>query len=231
MNDSNLRDMYYSINPISFPSLEKYIDFGTEIRLFAGEALLKQKAFILYIKMGMLKIWLKRDNGTPIDFCYCRQGTCLQLNDLVINTEEWNIPFVTAAQNTIVIAFTKDQFYGFLQKDRQIFDEYINSASSYSTMLRQRLMVTAGLNASLRVLTWLDRLCQCSTPDSNGTYTIECNLTQQQIADILFIHVSTCNKIFSKLLSEHVAQHARSKLIIYDNKKIKHLIEQNSLSI
>ncbi|MEY8393993.1 hypothetical protein AALB64_04065 [Lachnospiraceae bacterium 45-P1] len=175
--------------------------------------------------------WIKRDNGTPIDFCYCRQGGCLQLNDLVMNTEEWNIPVVTAAQNTIVIAFTKDQFYGFLQKDRQVFDEYVNSASSYSTMLRQCLMVTAGLNASLRILTWLDRLCQCSMPDSNGIYTIECNLTQQQIADIPFIHVSACNKIFSKLLTEHIAQHTRNKLVIYDNKKIKHLIEQNSLFI
>lgn len=233
MNSQDLQNMYYSIQPVLSTSLVKYTESGREIRLFSGETLspAELNAFIIYIKMGTLKIWNKRDNGETIDLCYCPENTCLQLNDLVINTDEWNIPFITATKNSIIIAFSKDSFYSFICNDRLLFDEYVNSASSYSTMLKQRIIFTAGLTSSQKILTWLDRLCQCSVPDSNGTYFISCSLTQQQIANLLFIHVSTCNKIFSKLASEHIAQYTRTQLIIYNLEEIRTLLEHDALLI
>ena len=145
--------------------------------------------------------------------------------NIILFTTTWHDKL---GNNTIVFqVFSKQTFYELTVTDRELFDEYVDAASTYSSLLKQRLLITAGLTGSQRLLNWLDKLCQCSTSDSDGSYTITCNMTQQQIADFPFIHVTTCNKLFSKLNRDNIVKYFHGKIVIYDYAKLKDYLVQN----
>jgi CRP-like cAMP-binding protein len=103
----------------------------------------------------------------------------------------------------------------------------MNCISTYNVLQKQRILMTAGLSSSQRLLSWLAKLCNKTQPNTRGWYKIPCTLTQQQIADILFIHVTTCNKLFSRLYKEGIAERTRSHIVIYQFDKMKQYLEED----
>lgn len=229
MNDFEKRELYFGNLPFKMFRLKNYFEEGRRLRFFAGENIRSQMddGFIFYIDSGSFKINVRREDQSDTDFAYCRKDSILQVNPLLTGNLFWDPADCTAMENSEVVMFTRQKFYEFISRDQQLFDEYVDNASTYSSMLKQRLLITAGLSGSQRLLNWLDKLCRCSTPDADGIYRISSNMTQQQIADFLFIHVTTCNKIFSKLNREHIVKYSRGEITVYDEREIQNYLEQN----
>jgi CRP/FNR family cyclic AMP-dependent transcriptional regulator len=206
----------------------KYLSVGRELRYFVGDSLcsLQKDGFFFYIKNGSFKITVQRPDGTNTDFSYCRAGTVLQTNRLVMDTKPWDPADCVAMENSVVVQFTREQFRLIIANDSLMFDEYVDNASTYTSLLKQRLLVTAGLNSGQRLLTWIDKLCQCNEATIDGVYEIDCPLTQQQIADYLFIHVTTCNKLFSKLNKERIVRYQKGKLTVFQYQKLQEYLEK-----
>lgn len=210
---------------------KKHADLLPEQRYFAGERIPCEKNgfYYYYIKKGKFKMGVEKADGTTIDYAYCHTGAIIKMNGTILRIEEFDVPFVEAIENSIICAFTLDDIYSLIVQDRGVFDDMMHSSSIFSMVLRQRLMIISGISATNRLLTWLDKLCGCSQADENGIYTIDCNLTQQQIADLLFIHVTTCNKLLSKLKTEEIARHTKKKIYVYRRDKLTSYLNQENL--
>lgn len=229
MNCKQMGQIYLGIHSFQIVRMEQYSSEGEELRLFKGEKLERNHDddFIFYIRSGGFKICVRRADDTVIDFAYCVAGGILQTNQFLMNAAPWDPAFFEAVENSVVIRFTRKQFYNIICRDPELFDQYVDNASAYSTLLKQRLLLTSSPNSAQRIFTWLEKLCDCNEPGADGIFHIDCHLTQKQVADLLFIHVTTCNKILSKLNSEHIAQLQRGRLIIWDRKKLLKVSEEN----
>lgn len=229
MDRKQMGQIYLGIHSFQISRMEQYSSDGEELRLFKGETLEKNQSdsFIFYIRSGRFKICVRRSDNTVIDFAYCVKGGILQINQFLMNAVPWDPAFFEAVENSVIIRFTREQFYRIICQDQELFNQYVDNASAYSTLLKQRLLLTSSPNSAQRVFAWLEKLCDCNEPEIDGVFRIDCHLTQKQVADLLFIHVTTCNKILSKLNAEHIAQLQRGKLTIWDRKRLQKFREEN----
>lgn len=201
--------------PLNLFHLEPYLSQGEEIRLFAEEKLdqsIIEQKFLLYVRKGKGACVITRPDKTTFRFLTLGENITCFSNTITPYTEysqSWNI---RALENTVLVVFEKRQIQDFLIADPALAEEYLNFTSIYHTVMQRRVLLTANLTSSQRVLTWLYGLC-------SGCYDqpaceIPCTLNQQEIADILILHISTCNKIFAWLQANGVAEKTKSKLRI-----------------
>lgn len=209
---------------------KNHIDHLPEQKCFAGERLNcpKDGFFYYYIKSGLFRMGVEKPDGTVICYAYCRAGATMKINGPFLCMEGFDVPFVEAVENSVICGFSLDELYALIVKDRGVFEDIMNSNSVYSTMLRERLEIISGVSATNRLLTWLDKLCGCIRPDENSAYVIECGMTQQQIADLLCIHVTTCNKLFSKLKTSGIAQHTKKNIYVYRRDLLRSYLNQEN---
>ena len=204
-------------------SITKYLHLGTESKYFAGEALTPPQSehHLCYIAKGSFKFTTAQLDGEVYDLAYLREGSIIQFiahtyeNPYLYHSE------VIAVENSVIVSFSGNQFYQLIQTDKELFQDLINSMSTYNSMLRERLFLTCNVSSSQRLLNWLEKLCLSQQPNKDGHYVIKCDMTQQQIANLLFIHITTCNKVFAKLNKEQIAAHSRKKITVYDLDKLR----------
>ena len=155
------------------------------------------------------------------DLAYLHQGSLIQFIARTYENPYMYRSNAVATENSVVVSFSGHQFYQLVQSDEELLQDLVNSMSTYNSMLRERLFLTCNVSSSQRLLNWLEKLCLSQQPDKNNTYTIKCDMTQQQIANLLFIHITTCNKVFAKLSKENIAAHSRKKIVVYDLEKLR----------
>lgn len=201
--------------PLTLSHLRPYLHMGEEIRLFAGETLdpptIKRK-FLLYVRQGKAACVITRPDKTTFRFLTMGERiTCLSniITPYTEYSQSWDI---TALENTVLLAFEEEQILQLLRQDAALGREYMAFTSIYHTVLERRILLTANLTSSQRVLTWLYGLC--AGYHDQKTCNIPCGLNQQEIADILILHISTCNKIFGWLEANGVAEKTKSSLHI-----------------
>lgn len=214
------KDLTYKILmgefPLTLPRLEEYLPQGEELRLFEGEKLDQSdigRKFLLCVRRGRLACVINRPDKTTFRFLTMGEGTTCFFNTITPYTEYSQSWDVVALENAVVVAFEKVQFLGFLQTDGELWQQYVDFSASYHTVMQRRTLLTANLTSSQRALTWLYGLC--AGHYDQEVCDIPCTLSQQEIADILILHISTCNKIFAWLQSNGVAEKQKSKLRIY----------------
>ena len=157
MDNSGMLSIYLEEQPFKIDSLRKYLSDGKEWRIFKGEILSHtNEDFIYYIKKGQFKLCVKQFTGDTVSYCSCTEGTAIQINQLLMNESVWIPPFALATENSIVVSFSRQQFYKMTQSDQELFDEYINVVSSFSTILKQRLLIVSLLSANQRLLCGID---------------------------------------------------------------------------
>lgn len=229
MDNVEMIKIYMYEQSYRIDSLKKYLPLGKEQRIFSGEILKNEKDedFLFYIKSGRFKLSVPHFSGEWMDFCECCEGSTVQLNDFLMNATSWDPARAVAAKNSVVVSFSRQQLFEIIRNDQKVFDEYLNLSSTYSTMLKQRLLITSEPNASQRLLVWLEKLCSVLSPDEEGVYHIPCQLTQQQIANYLFIHVTTCNKLLMALARVQILRREKGFLHIYDRDLLKKYLENN----
>lgn len=233
MDRKDMARLYLGEQPFQMRTLQKYLDQGREYRVFSGEALCcnDSSIFLYYIKRGSFKLCVQYLNGELNDYCYCKEGTTIQINPLLIRAEPSDPPFIIAVENSILVGFSLEQIYELIKQDADLFREYVDTSSSYSTLLKQHLVITSSLTANQRLLTWLDKLCSFHEPDSKGFYAIPCSLTQQQIADYLCIHLTTCNKLLHALTNNKVIRREKKVLYVCNRSFIQEHLENSWLEL
>lgn len=224
------RAVFLGYWPHKFCRLAKYLDQGKEHRIFKDEEIDNQinseeDPFLYYILKGKFKLYATYHNDALIDFTYCTAGNFMWINTPSPMVELCNLSRPLALENSVLISFTKIQFHQLISNDAELFNEYLDGISSYCLQLKQRVLMTAGLSSSQRLLRWLDKLCLGTPRESDASFIIECDLTQQQISDLLFIHVTTCNKLFARLASEQIARKTKKSIIVYNHERLKYYLE------
>jgi CRP/FNR family cyclic AMP-dependent transcriptional regulator len=208
-----------SIYRFSLPRfIQHLLNLGQEERIFEGESINNDddpKRFLFYIVNGSFRLCVAKPDGTIFDFAYCHEGTIIQKNDRTPYIKLCDLSRIVASENSVIVYFSKQQFFDILANDQELLNEFVSSISTYCVLLKEKTLMTAGFSSVQRVLNWLHKLCLGTAPLENNIYEVSCSLTQQQIANLLFIHLSTCNKIFSKLKNEGIAKYTKDKIIIY----------------
>ena len=220
-----------------FPTRElcfnKYAHLGTKHKLFQGEFInsccnSNDDPYLYYIESGKILIGFERADGSVLSIAHRVKGNAFQCeysgfasfsNDRLKNI---------ALENSLLVSFSKKQFKELIKEDDQFMEDFLYIVHMYYATVGQRLLNTASLHANQKLLTWLDKLCKINFPNEQGHYAIECNITQQNIADLLFIHVTTCNKLLAELEREGIIKKTKEFLYIYDLNKIEKYMEYNS---
>jgi len=223
MQDQEFVQICLGMQSYKTKNFSKYLSLGTETKYFAGEILTPPQCdhYLCYIAKGGFKFTTAQLDGEVYDLAHLQQGSLIQFIAHTYENPYMYHSEVVAVENSVVVSFSGHQFYQLIQSDEALFLDLVNSMSTYNSMLRERLFLTCNVSSSQRLLNWLEKLCLSQQPNKEGHYVIKCDLTQQQIANLLFIHITTCNKVFAKLNKEQIAAHSRKKITIYDLDKLR----------
>ena len=211
-----------------------YIDRGRMEKFFEGETIAKgcngdDDPYLYYIVSGKVKICYQRSDCSELVLFYRERGNIFQAEyKRFASICSDRLRFI-AAENTVAVAFTKAQVYELFCEDKELLDEFLLTVHLTYASFAQRLVNTAYLTSGTRLLTWLNKLCAFSEPTEEGYYELPCDLTQQQIADLLFIHVSTCNKLFSFLEKENLVKKTKNHIVVYDWLKLREYLETEEI--
>ena len=106
MENVDYGGIYLGIQSYKMTCLSKYISHGKEYRYFEGEnlKLSGDDTFLFYILRGSFKITTPQPDGTSSDLAYCREGSCMQANKLLVTTTPfWDPASFVAMENSIVV--------------------------------------------------------------------------------------------------------------------------------
>lgn len=186
--------------------------------------------YLYYIDSGKIQICFERSDNSTLIIAHRYAGNVFQAEYLGFASISHDRLKFIALENSIIISFTKNELFALLKQDDELMDDFLYVVHMTYSTLCHRLMNTSSLSSSQRFLTWLDKLCMSAGPNPQGHYVIPCHLTQQQIADYLFIHVSTCNKIIASLEKEHILIKTKTQIIVCDLEKLeKFLLSESKL--
>lgn len=226
--EMKLGALFGSLPPVG-GCLEGYLERGTCRKIFQGEEVsfdcAGDEESVSYVRSGRLKLASVRHGVSALDFCFFGDGTILDRRDSR-GTAGGQL-YVQACENSVIYTFPREVFLQILQQDSRVLRAYTDFQAAQLSILLRRVEMTACLNADQRVVGWLIQLCQAVEPGGN-VYKIPCPLTQQEIADYLFIHVTTFNRVFGDLKRRGLVEKHRGAFVIHDRKGLEMLLESLS---
>lgn len=212
--DTMTRSILMGEFPLAFAGLENFLEQGQQLRLFEGEQLehaIIDRQFLFYVQQGQMACEISRPDDSTFRFLTMGKGITMFANAITPYTKYSQSWDVVALQNTVLIAFSRETVHDLLLIHPPLASAFLDYTSQYHTIMQKRTLLTANLTSSQRVLTWLYALCECETKGQNE-YLLPCKLNQQEIADILILHISTCNKMFGWLQSNGVIEKSREQI-------------------
>lgn len=221
--------------PVRQLSFIKYSNIGLKYKLFQNEFIDNccnddDDPYLYYILSGKMQIAFVRPDGSILGIAQRDAGSVFQAEYCGFASISGDKLKFIALENSILISFSKKQIFDLLKQDDELLEDYFYIVHLTYATLAHRLMNTAYLSSSQRFLTWLDKLCKTSSPNNQGHYVIDCDLTQQQIADLLFIHVTTCNKLIAGLEKEKIIKKTKKHIYVYDLTKLdQYLVNESKI--
>jgi CRP/FNR family cyclic AMP-dependent transcriptional regulator len=212
--------------PYTHMKIADYIDEGKKVKLFKGEEVFSKvksidDIYYIYVDKGQIAVTITLDQVTENLLLYCNPG-----NTFVV---EYNIPSeivsvhnvsFTATRDSVIYGFTQRHIYEIMKNDPEIFYELSKSSQMSYMRLAYQLAYRNIHPAMQRLRTWLSKLCQVFSPDADGIYTIECDISHHQLSELLSIHPSTCSRLLTTLGSEGVARITSKGIIIYNRERL-----------
>jgi len=200
--------------------IAQYIDQAKKRKLFKGEVITSvandlDDLYYFYVEKGQLCCSFTKINGEPAAL-FCRnEGNAFSVEyGGIASLGAYKMHYV-ATKDTIVFGFTQRQLYEIMREDQDIFAEFIMVCHMAFGQMGHRIS-NAGVSSSMeRFVIWLRKLCAVREPDADGVYTIESNITIQQLAELLFVHVTTCSRIIKTLETEGVIKRTRSGIKVF----------------
>jgi CRP/FNR family cyclic AMP-dependent transcriptional regulator len=121
-----------------------------------------------------------------------------------------------ATKDTVVFGFTQQQLFDFIQEDPELLYEFILVCHMAFGQMGHRIS-NAGVSSSMqRLIIWLKKLCAVNSADENGVHTIKATITVQQLAEILFIHPTTCSRLLTTLEADGVIHRTSTQITVFD---------------
>ena len=213
--------------------MEKYVISYPKMKIFKGETLTRPKEEqqnILFVKSGMLKVSCERTNGSLLDVAFFGEGTIIEQNDVLICPNMCEPSKIIACENTVTYSIPQKDFYKALYEKEDFIECYNKFKAIYFHMLTERTLMTSCLDADQRILGWLVKLCINTDRNEDGSSFIPCTLTQQQISDYLFIHVTTFHRVFSLLKKQGLLKKTRNGFYVSCCNELEKLLTDIELS-
>lgn len=215
--------------PLTIAQLQMYQSLGREIKVFEGESVNlpgHRDSFVLFLRTGSLAASVSQPDNLSFRYMVYPTGSAVFYPVLLPTgplSRSWSL---TAQTNTVLSVFSYIQIQSLLKQDNTLLEQYMDFMLKQQLLLQMRTLMTASLTSSQRILTWLYELCQCISDAPSDEVLIPCSLSQQDIADILILHTSTCNKSFSTLRQKKIA-FKEKKLIRVNYGKLMEYIEKD----
>jgi CRP/FNR family cyclic AMP-dependent transcriptional regulator len=211
--------------PFTKLKIGHYVDQARKRKLFKGEVITvvshdEDDLYYYYVEKGQLRCSFTKINGEPATLFFRNEGNAFSIEyGGIASLGEYKMHYV-ATKDTIVFGFTQKQLYEIMQQDPEIYYEFIFVCHMAFGQMGHRISNTAVPSSMQRIVIWLRKLCAINTPDANGVSTIPSNITIQQLADLLSIHVTTASRLISTLESDGVIKRTRNEILVYDVEKL-----------
>lgn len=216
--------------------IAQYIDQAKKKKLFKGEAIRTDThnfndLYFYYIEEGQIVATFEKESGVGAPLFWRNAGNAFSAEfGAFASIGRYKARFV-ATKNSVLFGFTLEQLYEIIRNDPEIFQEFILVCHMSFAQMGHRISNTGYQSSTQRIIMWLQKLCAIHTPDKNGCYEIECNMTLNQISELLFIHLTTGTKLFAALENEGIIKRTKTHIYVYDLEKLKnHGLDDNPIS-
>lgn len=204
----------------------EYKELGRKKKLFKGESLIINARTIddlyyVYVDEGCVSMILEQESNLRVILNTRSAGNALmaQYNDYAaLGPYEAK---VLAEENSVLFIFTQRDLFELIQKDPDIFYEFVNVSHMSIAQMGHRLSLITNQRANTRVIMWLLKLCALTEPEKDGSHIIPCDMTLSQLADYLSIHITTCTKLLATLEDEGIIRRTRSSITVLDPKRLE----------
>lgn len=223
--EQDYRSILIPTQPFQKLRIGAYKDEGRKKKLFKGEYI-KTSAktiddlYYYYIDEGQICAMFEQESGESAPLYWRNAGNAFsgEYNDYA-SIGRYKARFL-ATQNTVLFAFTQRQLYEIAQRDPEVFYEFVNVCHMSFAQMGHRISNTGYQSSTKRMVMWLQKLCATTSPEADGTYDILCDLTLQQLSELLSVHITTCTKLIAALENEGVIKRTRSHIVVYDVEKL-----------
>jgi CRP/FNR family cyclic AMP-dependent transcriptional regulator len=207
---------------VAFEQLKivKYVDQARKRKLFKGEFITvvtnnRDDLYYYYVEKGQLRCSFTKINGEPATLFYRNAGNAFSIEyGGIASLGGYKMRYV-ATTDTVVFGFTQQQLYDIMQQDPDIFYEFILVCHMAFGQMGHRISNTGVSSSMQRIIIWLRKLCAVNKPDANGTYTLDVDITIQQLAELLSIHPTTCSRLLTTLENDGVTKRTRKRITVY----------------
>ncbi|MDR0500426.1 MAG: Crp/Fnr family transcriptional regulator [Coriobacteriales bacterium] len=202
-----------------------YVDQAKKRKLFKGEYIYGQTQnhddlYYYYVEKGQLSCSFTKINGEQAVLFYRNAGNAFSVEyGGIASLGDYKMHYY-ATTDTVVFGFTEAQLYAICRENPEIFYEFVLNCHMAFGQMGHRISNTAVASAMQRIIGWLIKLCAVREPDDLGVYAIPSNITVQQLADLLSIHVTTCSRLLSQLETDGVLQRNRKEIRVLDLQKL-----------
>ncbi|MDR3136119.1 MAG: Crp/Fnr family transcriptional regulator [Coriobacteriales bacterium] len=203
----------------------QYIDQAKKRKLFKGEAVYASAEeladlYYFYVETGQLRCTFIKLDGEAATLFYRNAGNAFSVEySGIASLYRFKMRFV-ATTDTVVFGFTQAQLYELCQRDPGIFFEFIFNCHMAFGQMGHRLADSSMPSAMQRLIFWLLKLCAIYEADEQGVHTIHANITIEQLAELLNIHVSTCSRLLTTLESEGHISRNRSIIKVFEAERL-----------
>ncbi|MBS5451142.1 MAG: Crp/Fnr family transcriptional regulator [Coriobacteriia bacterium] len=221
-----------SFQPLTFA---EHLDTGTQLKLFKGEVFgtvcrHEDDPYLCYVVSGHIDALFLRTDGTHMRLYERGAGNAFQFEFAGIASQGATRLQFCATENSIVVSWTFRQVRDLVASDPRAFEDLITLTHLTYGQLGHRLDNVDAQSTSRRILVWLKKLVDTAEPDADGTYHIDCDMTVQEISDLLMIHVTTCSRLLAALKRRGIAERTRKQIVVSDPDELARLcLEENPL--
>lgn len=212
-----------------------YLDRGTHHKLFKGEAFAAMcrqpdDPYLHYLESGRIEIAFRHDDGTRMRLFERGAGNAFQSEFAGIASQGASRLSFSALENSVITSFTYAQVQRFVAEDPQAFADLVYINHITFGQLSHQLDNVSAQSTSRRMLVWLKKLADTNEPDAEGRHHIACDMTVQEMSDMLMIHTTTCSRLLSALKRQGIVHRSRHELVIDDPAALERLcFEENPL--
>jgi CRP/FNR family cyclic AMP-dependent transcriptional regulator len=203
----------------------EYRDQARKRKLFKGETITvvaneKDDLYYYYVEKGQLRCSFTKINGEPATLFFRNEGNAFSIEyGGIASLGEYKMHYV-ATQDTVVFGFTQKQLFEIMQQDPEIYYEFIMVCHMAFGQMGHRISNTAVPSSMQRIVIWLRKLCAIHKPDEQGVYAIASDITIQQLADLLSIHVTTCSRLINTLETDGIVKRTRREILVLELDKL-----------
>lgn len=213
-----------------------YLERGIRHKMFAGEYVdsvcrTEDDPYLFYIVQGTIAAEFMHEDGTSLTMYKRSEGNAFQSEFAgIASLGTAHLRFV-AVENSVTVSFTYAQIYKLVQEDPRTFEDLVYISHMSFGQFAHRLDNTSSPSASHRMLVWLKKLMAVNAPDADGQYRILCNLTLQDISDLLLIHITTCSRLITALRDKGVIDRTKKYIVIKNPTALAELALEENLNL